>query len=667
MGSRSAMMLSAVAALVLGGALGPVVAASATGPVSLGQTHVLDQSDVLSPAQEQEVQDRLVRLSDETAVDLWTVYVDEFTNPDDPEAWAAATAEANGLGPNQYLLAISTEGRQYYLSGDSAGPVAFDALTTIEQERVQPALAAGDWAGGAIAAADGLQDAAGGGSGAAAGSGGSTGALILVGVLLVAGVIVAIVIISRRKKKQGSGGPAAVDAEPLDQLERRAKAALVHTDDAIKTSGQELEFARAQFGDAATAEFAGVLDAATKALDTAFSLQQQLDDEVADTEPQQREWCTQILQLCETANAELDAKAESFDQLRQLEQNAPEALARVQSLHTSVSEGVDAAAARLTTLQSTYAPEALATVADNPEQARSRLGFAAEQLAHAQQSVGAGDGAAAAVAIRAAEEAVGQAKLLDDAVDKLGDDLAAGEAGAAALITDLETDLTTAAGLPDAGGQLAGVITATRNSVAAARENLSGNAKRPLVTLQALEQANAQIDAAIAGIRTAQEQAARARQILDQTLMQAGAQVSAAEDFITSRRGAVGATARTRLAEAGATLVQARQLAATDPTQALALAQRANQLAAEAIQSAGSDVGSFSGGGMFGGSGSGGGGDMLSAVLGGIVINSLLGGGRGSGGGFGGGGGRGGFGGGGFSSGSFGGGGTRSRRGGGRF
>ena len=132
----------------------------------------------------------------------------------------------------------------------------------------------------------------------------------------------------------------------------------------------------------------------------------------------------------------------------------------------------------------------------------------------------------------------------------------------------------------------------------------------------------------------------------------------------------------TAMAEAGAALVQARQMQQADPAQAVQYAQRANDLAAQAIQYAQNDVGAFGSGagGMFGGSGgSGSGGNVMGAILGGIVINSLLGGGGRSsgGGGFGGGGFGGGFGGGsrggGMSPGSFGGGGTRSRRGGGRF
>ncbi|MEI2270519.1 hypothetical protein OHB93_14510 [Microbacterium sp. No. 7] len=119
-------------------------------------------------------------------------------------------------------------------------------------------------------------------------------------------------------------------------------------------------------------------------------------------------------------------------------------------------------------------------------------------------------------------------------------------------------------------------------------------------------------------MRDAQQRADRARSVLSQTLLQAKAQVSAAEDFISARRGAVGATARTRLAEAGAALVQATQLQQSDPERALDLAHRAAALAGEAMQRAQGDVGSFAGGGNTGGGGDFGG------MLGGIILGSLL-------------------------------------------
>lgn len=659
MRSRWMLALAATVSIVLGSAL----PASATDPIPLGSGRVLDEAGVLSASQEQAVQARSEGLSASSGVDLWVVYVDEFTGPTSAEGWANATAELNNLGPTQYLLAISTEGRAFFLSGYSEGPVSFDQLGAIEQDRIAPALQSGDWAGAATAAADGLADAVGGGSGGDANaSGGFGGILFVLLLVVVVGALIFFVVRARRKSRVTTGG--ATPQVPLEELARQASSALVDTDDAVKTSEQELGFARAQFGDAAAAEFETVLAQAKADLDTAFSLKQRLDDENPDSEQDARAWNAQILELCARANAALDEKAAAFDELRQLEQNAPEALTRVQEMHTTVAATIDAAAARLTQLQTAYAPEALAPVVDNPEQARQRLTFAQEQLNAAQTAIGAGDGGEAAVSIRAAEDAVAQARTLQDAIGVLADDLAEGERDAAALLAELEKDIATASALPDADGRVAGAIAATRQQIDAARPLLAGSAKRPLFALENLEKANAEIDAVLADVRDAQEKERRAAQQLSQLLAHAQAQVSAAEDYISSRRGAVGATARTRLAEAGSSLVQARQLAATDPAQALAAAQRANDLAAQALQHAQNDVGAFGGGGFGGGNG-GGGGNVMGAVLGGILINSMLGGGGGRRGG----GGMPSFGsrGGGMSSGSFGGGGTRSRRGGGRF
>ena len=678
MPARRTLALTAALSLLLIGGGG---AAWATDPVTLGSTYVVDQSDVLSGSEEQAAQQRLQQLSDETDVDLWVVYVDAFTNPSDAASWANETATANGLGPNQYLLAVATDGRTFYLSGDSSGPVSENELGAIEQQQIQPTLAAGDWGGAVDAAADGLTSAVNGGGG----GGLFPGILVVVLLAGIVGVIIWIVVRRRRRAQvpgaTGAPGGPALPPVTTEELARLASAALVQTDDAVKTSEQELGFAKAQFGDDATVEFAQALETAKGNLTHAFTIQQQLDDSTPDTEDQVRAWNTEILRLLEEANRGLDEKAEAFDELRKLEQNAPEALARVQEQRATAAGALDAAAAHLAALAQSYAPEALATVADNPEQAKDRIAFADTQLAAAQAAIGAGDGGEAAVSIRAAEDAVGQATLLEDAIDKLARDLAEGEQRAQALVAELEQDIAAAAALPDPDGHVAATVTATRQQLDAARALLGATQRRPLAALQALEGANAQIDAVIAGVRDAAAQAQRAQQMLGQTIMQARAQVSAAEDYITARRGAVGAEARTRLAEAGASLVQAEQLQTSDPQRALQLAQRADQLAGQAIQYAQNDVGSFGaqggpGGGMFGpmgGSGgmgaSQGGGGMLGAVLGGIVLNSVLGGGRsgGFGGGsiFGGGGGM--SSGGGMRPGSFGGGGTRARRGGGRF
>lgn len=660
-------------AVVMGVALaitGVVAPAQTTEPVMLGAAYVLDSADVLDQSDEAAANDRLAQLYADTGVDLYVVLVDEFTNPANSQEWADTVASTNGLGPSQYVLAVATQSRQFYTSADSTGPLSEQELTEIEAE-VKPFLSSNDYLGAVFAAADGI-DAAMTGSGAGSGGGIFTWLLVVV---ILAGVIWLIVWLVRRSRRARDAvtGAAAAPVDPVE-LARRAASALVDTDDAIKTSEQELGFARAQFGDDATVAFAQTLAAATQSLNEAFSLKQQLDDSHSDTPAQVLDWNTRILALCEQANAALDEKAADFDDLRRLEKNAPAALEQVSAQRDTAAAAIEEAEAVLARLAATYHPDAVATVIDNPAQARERIAFADENLGAARSAIAAGDGAQAAVSIRAAEDAVGQALQLEAAIDNLAKDLPEAASRVRTLIAELEHDVAQARALPDAQGTLAGIVAATQQQIDSARELIGDPEQQPLAALHALESANTQIDAALTHVRDAQAQAQRAQQMLEQVMMQAGAQISAADDFITSRRGAVGADARTRLAQARASLQTAQQLQITDPAQALPHAQRADQLAAQAIQTAHSDVGAFSGGG-YGGSGAAGSGNggMLGAVLGGIVINSMLGGGGGGGrsGGFGGsrgsGGGRG-FGGGArMGPGSFGGGGTRGRRGGGRF
>lgn len=655
--------VTALVAVLIAMLIAIPTAASATDPIDLGEPFIADVSGVLSDAERAAANEQLSELSDTTSVELFVAIVPEFTNPSNVDDWANDVAISNGLGARQYLLALSTETRQITISADDAGPV-----TNAQLDEIHSAIAAdlrtNDYAAALSTAATGFQQAL---ERPSAGGGVLTTVLVLVAIAVA--IFLTVTLIVRRRRGAEQGKKDKVEQLPLAELARRASSALVQTDDAVRTSEEELGFARAQFGDAATEEFRAALDQAKANLHQAFTLKQQLDDTTPDTEAEQRSWNTQIVDLCTAANASLDEKAAEFDELRKLEQNAPEALARVQEERTAVGEALGEAEALLAQLRTRYAPQAVETVIDNPELARDRIAFADEQLTEAQTDIGAGRGGEAAVGIRAAEEAVGQARRLEQAITDRGEELAQAERTSADAIVELERDIAQAQALPDPDGRIAAAITASRQQLEQARALLTGTEMRPLVALQTLESADALIDGVVTQVRDEHARVQHARQQLQHTLLQAQSQVSAAEDYITARRGAVGAQARTRLAEAGAALVQAQQLEQTSPEQALGLAQRANQLATQAIESAQRDVGGFGGQG-------GGGNNMMGAVMGGILINSLLSGGGGGGrrprggmmggGTMGGGGSRGGRS-GGRGPGSFGGGGTRSRRGGGRF
>lgn len=662
-GSRIAV---GAAALVL--ALGAgASAAHATDPVTLGAAFVLDDAAVFTPEQAVTAEERLELLSDETGIDLYVVLVDEFTSPASSQEWADEVAVANGLGVDQYLLAIAVDSRQSYISADPYGELTDAQLETVITD-IRPSLRSGDYVGAIDAAADSIDSAL-----ASAGeiyapplideqTGAPQGAVTETGwffptllvVVLLGGAVWLIVWFARRRRPEAPSTPV-VD---LTELSRRAASALVVTDDAIKTSEQELGFARAQFGDAATEEFADVLAGATDDLAEAFHLQQQLDDGEPDTDAQKLEWNNRILAVCAQINAALDERAAAFDELRDLERNAPQALEAAAARADAARAALAGCQALTADLARTYHAEAVAPVADNAEQAADRLDFAEQQLTVARSAVVEDDTSEAALAIRAAEDAIANAEQLEKAVQSLSSELPAAADRARVLLAEIEADLVAAATLADADADVAGAVTSTRTQVDSAQQLLA--AAHPLAALRALEAANAHIDAVTRRARDAQEQTRRAQQAVDAVLAGAAAQITAAEDYIASRRGAVGAPARTRLAEARTEFAAAQGLQARDPAAALPRAQRADQLARQATEAAQADVSGF---GESSGSSSG----MMGAVIGGIIINSLLsGGGNRGGGGFGGG--SGGFGGFGGGPASFGGGGTRGRRGaGGRF
>lgn len=683
---RSKRTWSVIVAMVAGAlvALSGAGAAWADDPVSFGSSPVVDEAGVLGGDLD-DVERALGDLADRSGRQLFVAYVGEFTNPATAEAWAEQTAIDNGLGTEDYLLAVAVDGRQYYLSASSDAALSDAELQRISTQVIEPELRAEDWAGAAIAGASAIADANADGGPVAPGAdpgdepstgqGGGTGAIWL---LVIAGAAVLIVwfVLARRKRRAaaGSGKPGIPPAPPapsIDELRRQAGTALVQADDAVRTSEEELGFAVASFGEQATADFRTALDQAKAKLGEAFALQQRLDDAEPDTDDERRGWYQDIARLAGEADGILDAQVEQFDALRDVERNAPEALARVDALAGTVEAGIVPAGQRLAELQGVYAASALAPVADNPAQAEARMAFARTTLAEATAALSRGESGPAALGIRTAEAAVDQAKLLAAAVHRLADELAAADRTVAAGVDELDADVETARSL---GADAAAVAERVAAEASALRTAVAATGRDPIELQARFTKADAEIDGAIQGARDAAAAAAKLGTQLQRTLQAARAQTQSAEDYMVARRGAVGADARTRLAEAGRLIVQAEQTAPTDPAAAIATAERAQQLAASALAIAQQDVGGFDQGGAgdFGVDG----GELLAAVIGGIIGGSMGGGSRGSRssggfGGFTGSGGFGGFGGSGRSrgfGGGFGGSGSSGRRGsGGRF
>lgn len=668
-----------------------VTAARADDPVTLSRDgQITDRVGALGDRANQVVQ-ALDRLYDDRRVQLFVVYVRDFSGHA-AQSWADDTANRNGLGQDDVLLAVATHDRQYAYSVDQDSRFTDAELREVASTAIGPALRENDWAGAAIGAADGYRAALAGDpvptpavtpgvEDPGAGSGGTnTGDLVLpIAVVGGAAALAAYAYTRRRRRAAGRTTPAArgwgpgpaesaaPPPAPLPELDAQARRTLVDTDDAVRTSDEELGFATAQFGEEAAAPFTEAVAYAKGELTAAFRLRQQLDDAFPEDDATRRRMLEEIISRCGDADARLDAVSEDFDRLRDLERNAPQALAAAETAFRALAGRVSTAQEALTEMRGRYAESATAPVVGDIEQVKDRLVFATSGLDQARQAADGGDSATAAVYIRAAEGALDQGATLVDAVDRRSRELSGAAATLPDALTETETDLADAGGLLEgtvdgvSTADLRGRIARARTVTAAVRQEIAGGPYDPLDALRRVEEADAALDEALAGARAREQGDERARSLLDQAMLTARAAVAGAADFITTHRGAVGSQARTRLAEAQRHLEVARGLAGSrDPQGALGEAQRADALAAQARSLAEQDVRGY--GGRGGGPGMTGGGG--GAVLGGILLGGLLGGG-GRGGGFGGGGfGGGGFGGGG-GPGSFGGGGTRGRRGGG--
>ena len=621
--------LGAVLALSAGMLVLSAPAAHADDPVDLGGAYVLDTVGAIS-GDEAAVGDALDSLYDRARIQLFVVYVDSFTNPSDAFDWADRTAVQNNFGTNDVLLAVAIGERNYALSAASDFSLSDAQLDTVDAA-IEERLRDDDWSGAAIAGAKSLEAEATGvvGPGSTTEEPASSGdgispVLPIVGGVAVVGVGVFVFSRIRRRNKDGAV-TSAPEQMTQQELDRRAGSLLVQLDDSLKTSEQELGFAVAQFGDAATADFTATLASAKAKVSQAFTLKQQLDDAQPDTAADQRAWTTQIIQLCEAADAELDAQADAFDELRQLEKNAPQELVEVRAATEAAVARKDAAAAALATLSSTYADSAVKPVAENVTQAAKLLDFAGSAATTAQQAIDAAKPSEAAIAVRTAQASVAQATQLFDAIDALGTNLADASTKLAAVVADTEQDLAAARAL-DADPALTPTIAAAAEALAAAPTN------DPVTGLAQVEKANAALEQAFTGARDKQEQVARARTQLDAALSSARAQVQSATEYISTRRGGIGSTARTRVSEAERHLADATGLAVSDPVAALTEAQQAAALASSALQLARSDVSGYEASESVIGQGYPSGSD--GADLGGILGDWIFGGGGGGGGGW---------------------------------
>lgn len=411
-----------------------------------------------------------------------------------------------------------------------------------------------------------------------------TGELWWVPSVIVFGVVLAIVtllvVAARRRGRQRARTEAAAAAA----LARTAAISLVRADDVVQSATDELGFAVAQFGENATGDFAAALAVSRSQLRDAFALQQKLDDALPEGAAERRRWSEQVIALTDEATTRLNEQTRDFDAKRGLEHDAPRRLEQLRRRLDRVADRLKAGAESLDRLGQTYAAAALAPI--NGHVARAEGALDEARLAADAAAARLDRGAAEPVGelLREAEHGLFLATRLLDAIETGEDQLHIGHAGLMKALDAADAELAEARALrdrheeADTSAELNRVI-AEADRVLAELRDLT-RLSHPSVDLARLREAMDGLDVIRSEARNRQLRLENARTALGGALLTARSQITLTRDFITANRGRVGASARTRLAEAERQLELA--VAEADPVTALDTARRAMTHATDA-------------------------------------------------------------------------------------
>lgn len=405
-----------VIALAGGIALSTGGAATAETPSALEPGFVTDRSGVLSAQEESRLEQRLSELAAlEGVPELYVVLVPDFEDPANALAWADQTALRSNLAPDQYLLAIATEGRTLAISaeyggdGAAAGPLSESRVLGIEERLGGRYLSEDDWAGGVEYVAEEFSQVP---------------WPWWAWVLGLAGLAVLVFLLTRLVLFLRQRSALAAERRTLDGQKKQAARQLVRTDEAVRTSEQELGFVTAEFGEETTAEFSAVLEDCRSKLQRGFGLLGKLEDAVEDTPDDTRSWTKEILRICRDVDRALEERTGKLASLRALVENSAKTLDRLRTARAEAASARTDAEARLATLSAAFPPADLISVTENPRQIGERLGDADRELAALEAAIRARRPRAISDSVHEIERLLSEAVALRDAVSAYAEVLA---------------------------------------------------------------------------------------------------------------------------------------------------------------------------------------------------------------------------------------------------
>ena len=505
-----------------------------------------------------------------------------------PDAWCKASATASSSKDSDILYAIAYNERSDVFCSKKA-PVSQTVLDNAQRQAeatlTSNPLTASDAAIGAQtfinSVVSGYQSPSSTGSSSSRSSSSRTSSsgtgTMLIMLIIVGGGVIALLVHNNSRRSRGAGTaqtPAQAANMPgmsVAETVTLANQQLLSADEQVRSAADELDFARAQFGIAATDEFARTLEAAKAAVARGFERQKQMEDATSDAE--KRTTASAIMRdLGENMNP-LGTIQATFEQRRSEQATLPSRIAEASERLVEQRGDLDRATAELAAIAGIYPAQMLTSLQDNPEQAHALLETAASAIEAAKQAVDT-DRALAESTLDTAHRALMMAKHQTDAIFSAKSDLDAIRDRLGAAIGSISADLADVTSLGAEPTVFDPLVADARAAIAEGQAALMNNGD-PLAALEHLRTSEANIDAALAPLRSQRENAEKARANAQAQISLAETAFERAERYVQGRRGAIDLSVRSTLHDSEQSLKAARAAISSDPAKASALASDA--------------------------------------------------------------------------------------------
>ena len=298
-----------------------------------------------------------------------------------PDAWCKASATASSSKDSDILYAIAYNERSDVFCSKKA-PVSQTVLDNAQRQAeatlTSNPLTASDAAIGAQtfinSVVSGYQSPSSTGSSSSRSSSSRTSSsgtgTMLIMLIIVGGVVIALLVHNNSRRSRGAGSaqtPAQAANMPgmgVAETVTLANQQLLSADEQVRSASDELDFARAQFGIAATDEFARTLEAAKAAVARGFERQKQMEDATSDAE--KRAMASTIMRdLGENMNP-LSTIQATFEQRRSEQATLPSRITEASERLVEQRGDLDRATAELAAIAGILFIMAIKTIPSKP-------------------------------------------------------------------------------------------------------------------------------------------------------------------------------------------------------------------------------------------------------------------------------------------------------------